>query len=418
MISLFSVINEMRPRQVNIIVDACQAGGSSFDLNQLTKVEFIGSSEASSISFLGACACDQFAREGSEGGVLTAEFRKCLTGQRQVQTRTPFLDLLEVGVVVCEEVHARHPDQKPITWGLSLFGRGRLARNPHFDPQQIEGGFPFSSLPAGSAMGGNVRRHSSALWGEYRTIGENPSPRRLLDLLDKVLRDGGDDINDAVAFLRGIGRTLSVRARESSELLAPSQCLATTAVSLLPMIDAEGAKCYARQALREMLSEDARVWRQMLASVKADSIAFLSDASPISDLYYLPMRLVKTLGWIGLSVLLRELLPGLADSEESVGWELVMEILNRYETSIVSVSDEQAPFLYVFLKACFVKNQKELAVRAVNLCYGSFAERAGNVTRVGIDGGQALRYVLSIGPEEHRPPDWRPANPSQLLAAC
>ena len=175
-------------------------------------------------------------------------------------------------------------------------------------------------------MGGSVRLHSSALWSEYRTIAENPSPRRLLDLLEKVLRDGGGEINDIIAFLQGISRTLSVRARESSELLAPSQCLATAAVSLLPKIDLEEARCYACQMLREIVSEDAAVWTQTLAGVKADSLAFLSDASPLSDLYYLPIRLVKTLGWIGLSILMRALLPGVSDSEDSIGWELAMEI--------------------------------------------------------------------------------------------
>ena len=110
--------------------------------------------------------------------------------------------------------------------------------------------------------------------------------------------------------------------------------------------------------LREIVSEDAAVWTQTLAGVKADSLAFLSDASPLSDLYYLPIRLVKTLGWIGLSILMRALLPGVSDSEDSIGWELAMEILDRYDASIVSVSDEQAPFLYVFLKACLVKNQR------------------------------------------------------------
>jgi hypothetical protein len=416
MIHLFSVINEVRPRQVNIIVDACQAGGSSFDLNQLTKSEFIGSSEGSSISFLGACSSDQFAREDAGGGVLTREFTKCLTGEREVQTKAPFLDLFEVGAVVCDEVLARYPDQKPITWGLSLFGRGRLARNPHFDTQQVEGRFPLGSIVPGSTMGGSVRLHSSALWSEYRAIGENPCSRRLLDLLDQVLRDGGGDINDIIAFLQGISRTLSVRARESSELLAPSLCLATVAVSLLPKIDVEEARCYARQVLRDMVSEGNTVWTQALARLKADSLTFLSDASPMSDLYYLPLRLVKTLGWIGLSTLMRALLPGLCASEDSIEWELVMEILDRYEASIVSVSDEQAPFLYVFLKACLLKNQTDIAVRIANLCYGSFADRRGNVTRVGTGGAQALRYILSIGPEEHRPEDWRPANPSQLLA--
>src|ERR1035437_7992216 len=49
MISLFSVINELHPSQVNIVIDACHAGGSSFDLNQLAKPVAIGSSDASSI---------------------------------------------------------------------------------------------------------------------------------------------------------------------------------------------------------------------------------------------------------------------------------------------------------------------------------------------------------------------------------
>jgi Caspase domain len=416
MISLFSVINELRPRQVNLIVDACQAGASSFDLSQLLKSEVIGSSEASSISFLGACSSDQSAGEEPEGGILTRELTKCLKGEREVQTKTPFLDLIEVGVVVCQEVLARHPEQKPITWGLSLFGRGSLARNPHFDTQQVERSFPVGSIVPSSKTGGSVRAHSSALWSEYRAIGENPCPRRLLDLVDKVLRDGGGEISDIIHFLQGISRTLSVRARESTELLASSQCLATVAVSLLPRIDVEEAKCYARQVLREIVSQDGAVWTQELARVKADSLAFLSDASPMSDLYYLPMRLVKTLGWIGLSTVTRALLPGLCDSDDSTEWKLALEILDRYEASIVSVSDEQAPSLYVFLKACLVKNQRELAVRAANLCYGSFADRKGNVTRVGTDGAQALRYVLSTGPEAYRPEEWRPANPSQLLA--
>src|SRR5207247_8693621 len=106
-----------------IIVDACQAGGSSFDLGQLLKHEIIGSSEASSIAFLGACSSDQLADETLEGGVLSRELIKCLTGERMIQTKSPFLDLLETGATLCEEIRAREPDQKPITWGLSLLGR-------------------------------------------------------------------------------------------------------------------------------------------------------------------------------------------------------------------------------------------------------------------------------------------------------
>lgn len=81
--SLFSIINEFRPGQVNIVVDACQAGGSSFDLAQLSKPEIIGHSEASSITFLGACSADQVAGETPDGGVLTRYLLKYMTGERE-----------------------------------------------------------------------------------------------------------------------------------------------------------------------------------------------------------------------------------------------------------------------------------------------------------------------------------------------
>jgi uncharacterized caspase-like protein len=69
LIDLFIIINGFRPNQVNLIVDSCQAGGSSFDLSQLLKPEFLGSSQASSVSFLGACSSDQQAGETFEGGI-------------------------------------------------------------------------------------------------------------------------------------------------------------------------------------------------------------------------------------------------------------------------------------------------------------------------------------------------------------
>ena len=79
-------------------------------------------------------------------------------------------------------------------------------------------------------MGGSVGFRSSALWTSTAQSLRIQSPAPL-DLLEKVIRDGGGGINDIIAFLQGISRTLSVRARESSELLGTTQCLATAAVS-------------------------------------------------------------------------------------------------------------------------------------------------------------------------------------------
>jgi hypothetical protein len=413
--SLFSIITEFRPGQVNIIVDACEAGGSAFDLAQLLKPEIIGHSEASSITFLGACSANQFAGETADGGILTRQLIKCITGEREIQTKSSFLDLIEIGTAVCRDVLANHPKQKPISWGLSLFGNGRFAQNPHFDLGAAERIFPTGSILPQSEMGKLIRLNSAALWDEYRTIKADPNPRRLLDLLDAVFQGANGDVQGMTALVQGLARTLSTRARESSELLAPSQCLATCSVSLLPDIESDVIKNYTRAALREIMALDMEILSDLLTSVKSENYTLLSKVGIMADLYYLPMRISKILGWIGLSVVAESLIPELNDGNDSLRFLLASELVNRYGDSLVAVSDEQASSLYVFLKACLLKNQTELAEQVTTHYFASFADKRGNVNRAGTDGVQAYRYILSLGPEEFRPQDWRPANPSHLL---
>jgi hypothetical protein len=73
-------------------------------------------------------------------------------------------------------------------------------------------------------------------------------------------------------------------------------------------------------------------------------------------------------------------------------------------------------FLYVFLKSCEWKKENALAERVLNLYFGSFASKAGNIARADTDGAAAYLYMRSLGVHERRPKDWRPANPSSLLA--
>ncbi|MCE0498552.1 MAG: caspase family protein [Methylacidiphilales bacterium] len=67
--SLFTIINDFKPTQVNLVIDACGAGGSTFDLRTLIKSEFTGAATSSSIAFLGACCVDQDASEKSGHGL-------------------------------------------------------------------------------------------------------------------------------------------------------------------------------------------------------------------------------------------------------------------------------------------------------------------------------------------------------------
>jgi hypothetical protein len=414
-VSLFSIVNEFHPRQVNIIIDACRAGASSFDLNQLQKPEIIGSSDASSITFLGACSSDEYASETPNGGVMTEQFVKCLNGEVEIQTKSPFLDLLEVGTVVCQKVRQISSSQKPILWGLSLFGDGRLAPNPHFDGGAIERIFPVNSVRPQSKIGQRIRDSSSILWNEYRAITEEFSARRLLSVLECIFLGATDDIPGMISFLQGLQRTLAAKAGDSSDLLAPSQCLATCALCMLRHLDSPLAKQYSRGVLQEILERDGIVWQQLVASIHAEEFALCDNTGSIAELYYLPLRITKTLGWIGLGSIVETIFPELATQHNDARFELASLMFDRYESSFVAVSDSQAPFLYVFLKACLIKNKVELAERAANLYYGSFAGKSGNIARVETAGATAFTYIRSLGPAEHRPKEWRPANPTSLL---
>jgi hypothetical protein len=413
-LSLFSVVNEFQPRQLNIIIDACQAGGSALDASQLLKPEVVGHSKSSSVTFLGACCSDEVARETPDGGVLTRQLMKCLTGEMQIQTKSPALDLIEISAEVSQEVHRNHPTQKPLAWALSLFGNGFFARNPHFASSAAPH-FPVTAVLPQSEVGEQIRLNSSAIWDEYRSIKDDPNSRRLLDLLALIFRGLANDLSAKIICVRGLARTLAARARESSELLAPSQCLAACAVHFLPEISSDEVKSYATDSLREIIALDTPIWSELLVSLKKEPPPLLSEIGVLADLYYLPLRITKILGWLGLSILTQDLLPGLGDGNDSLRFSLASALVDRFCDSIVVVSDEQASSLYVFLKACVLRNQTELAKRILTLYFASFAAKKGNVTRVGIDGNQALRYLQSIGPEQYRPVDWRPANPSLLL---
>ena len=401
-VSFFTLVNEFQPNEVNIIVDACEAGGSSFDLAQLLKPEVIGFSGAPSITFLGACSSDQNASDGIDGSIMTRALVKCLSGEQEVQTYLPFLDLVQVG-----------SGTRPCHW---LFARNsRFARNPHFDADGIGRYFSVGNVSPLSDFGKIIRLKSPNLWDEYRLIKDSPNPRRLLNLLNDVLRDTGDDIHSWISFVHGLSGTMSARAGESSDSLASSHCLGTCAVSLLPQVDTKDVQAFVRGLLRTMLESDSAQWNELLHVIKTEKHALLGDISPAGELYYLPLRITKTLGWIGLSVILESLLPDLQPAIGTPHFELASEILERYRDSLVAVSDEQAAPLYVFIKACLLRNKRELAEQVANHYFASFAERRGNVTRIGTDGVGAFRYILSLGPEEFRPKDWRPANASLFL---
>jgi len=198
-------------------------------------------------------------------------------------------------------------------------------------------------------------------------------------------------------------------------MLGRSQCLLTSAVFLLPYTENEAAKAYIKDIFKDVLSLDAEVWHRLLAAVKADRIALCDRHYPNAEMYMLPIRIAKILGWIGLNRVIGHLVPDIKGSDDKIQFQLASEIIKTYEASFAAVSDAQAPYLYIFVKACLLDGQNEMAANIVNSHYASLSENHGNITDADCDAARVLSYFGSIGVCGEKPRAWRPANPSSLL---
>lgn len=393
--ALFNKLSELRPRQVNLVMDSCQAGGAMLDMGNLLKPENLTGLGAPSISFLAACSPNQFADEDGEGGVATSVLMKYLAGDDVLRDDRPYLDLVELGRAVSAEVDPSAEDQTPITWGLNLYGWGEFAKNPHFvDTASGRLRSPVPIAP-GSTAGAVIERHSEPLWRQYQSLVQAPSYRDLLNLLRSVCAELSEAGASVAPFMRGLATSLRTRAAASEDLLAESDVLACCAVALIPFDEDGGdSKALIRRLLLERRSVDASIRTELAESLEADRFALLDPSATMGDFFYLPIRVSRTLGWLSSGVIVDLLLDTKEGGAEREAVELAEAIVTAYRGSLVSMSDEQAPHLYVFASACRALGWQDLASQVLGAYFDSLESVAGMVARANLEPEDAAAYVL------------------------
>ena len=412
--SLFNKLSELRPRQVNLVLDSCQSGGAMLDIGNLLKPENLTDLGSPSISFLAACAPDQFADEDEEGGIATSALMKYLTGDEMLRDDRPYLDLVELGRIVSAEIDATE-DQTPVTWGLNLYGWGEFVKNPYFTgtaPGRLRPPVPISP---GSAAGAAIERHSESLWRQYQLLADDPSYRDLSELLRKVCRELADGGASVVPFVRGVATSLKARVEVSNDLFAESDVLACCAVALVPFGEDEEARSLVRELLLERRSVDACVREMLRESLAADRFALLDPSATMGDFFYLPIRVSRILGWLSSGVLADLLLGTTEEGTKRETAELADAVASAYRGSLVSMSDEQAPHIYLFAAACRAFVREDLAREVLRSYFDSLESVAGMVARANLEPEDAAAYVL-LRAAGGLPTDLRLlAGPSQIL---
>jgi hypothetical protein len=411
--SWLNVVKELRPRYAYLIADSCNSGGSHHDIRDLLNDPRLGHHSASTFACLAAASADQYAGEVNGAGVMTAELLKVFDGRLKVGSEQAELDLTEVGRVVGQQLHALNIEQKPVVWGLNLFGAGRLCRNPHF--AQSNTTFHIPEIPSDSSLAYRIARYSDALWGEYRAAARGIDAEKVRQLVQQV--SGGAEIApaDRSVFVYGLANAMVGRMESCNIPWEEAEALGVFAACLLPDIRTDTTTA---RIARELVLRKTRLELHLLTPTSErlvnDPRYFLNDESGMADFYYLPLRLTKFLATVANAIAVApefDLEPDVAGARA-----LVNCVLSAYPLAFRAVADDQAPAAYIWASLARRLGWQAEVETVFGSLFTDFIAVRGRITRCGIKPRQACEYILGRGRDPASINLGWLANPGQLLA--
>jgi len=118
-----------------------------------------------------------------------------------------------------------------------------------------------------------------------------------------------------------------------------------------------------------------------------------SEGGGFVELYQLPIRISKVLGWAGAAFLCAP-----ASHKEKAGQhfsEILNQILGNYSSSVIALSDGQASHWEISLAVAKVLNLNEEGEQLIGLLFNSIVNCDGKLARYDIAPEKALSYLLS-----------------------
>jgi hypothetical protein len=390
---IFRSISEAAPAQSNLIIDACQSGGLIADLGVLLKHDVLGDAGTPGITLVATSAQDQGSGETLAGGIGTNAILDCIEGRDFVQDSAAMLDLVEIGRRISTRL--RGSKQSPVVWGLNLSGPPRFCRNPSIrgDPvrpvRELVQAWPQASQEA-------VVVHFEKLWLAYASVSGDWDPRNFSDSVAeaiKPLADSPDALGDVIDRMAA---AMQVRAEQSTDPFRSAQVCAALLVCLLPYLKHDAVHRAALRLADTTSSALLTATRQLISDIQADQFALLDSRSGLlSDLYFLPLRIAKVLGWAAGSAYLFNFLGAESGDADHVFGELLRSILELYMGSVQAISDAQAPYWAIALSRAVALGLCDEAEQLTGLLFNSLVGCGGRLARDDIPVRETLPYLIA-----------------------
>lgn len=410
---LFRMIAEAAPKQTYLIIDACQSGGLISDLNVILKSEVMGEFGTPGVTLLATAASNESAVETGGHGIGTAALIDCIRGDVFLQDGNPALDLVEIGRAVSERVGTTGT-QTPVVWGLNLYGPSSFCKNPHAST----GDAPLRSVLAGwpdAHTAAAIRAGLPRLWEPYVSVPTRWEPRQFLDRLAPLTNALTDEPAVLLNLIQRVSETFAVRARASQDRFREIEVRAACAIALLPFCDDHAVvqslstQCIEIAGLVELATGD------VVDAVDAYQYALVTGG--LGDLYHLPIRLSKLIGWAGFAVHTHHVMG--RDTGPAAGKlaSLLDRIFDTYSLSLVAMSDCQAPYVMSAMTACAAAGMTDSAERVLGHMFASTVACSGRVARCDLDQSKALAYLVARGNHSKQLTAEMVAQPTELVLA-
>lgn len=406
------MVAEAAPKQTYIFIDACEAGGLIADLNVILKSEVMGEIGTPGVTLVATAAAKQSAIEQAGRGIGTSALLDCVRGDVFLQDITPALDLTEIGRAISDRV-SMAGGQRPVVWGLNLYGPSSFCRNPHAGSNDA----PLRSVLVGWPDAGSVaviRARLPKLWKPFIDLPHDWEPRALLDGLAPLLAGLGGDASVAVGLVSRIEEAFASRARESNDRFREIEVRAAFAASLLPRSDDPMVEAHLLATCGRLAGLVETAIADVVSALDGYQYALLNGG--LEELYQLPIRLSKLLGWAGF-VVHACLITGQNMSSAVEGLEeLYRRILGTYSMSLVAMNDCQAPYILTALTASKYATLNDSAEQLLGYMFASAIECRGRVARVDIDPSKILSYLISRMDQAGEPNLELVAQPTELVS--
>jgi hypothetical protein len=400
---LFEIINENGPAQCNIIIDACEAGGLVSNLGTLLKPELIGMTNTSGISIFATSAAKQGSLDTPIGGVGTTQLLRVLKGEIFVQDSRPYLDLVEVGRAAAGLIAdaakkltqsvpgGEFTTQTPVVWGLNLFGQSRFSKNPVFNDKQAVSLHSMVSIPSKSLAGTVIGESSEIIWALFYDPPENLIPTKIFNTLAPITQKLGNE-EDVVRFISGIATPLNERVQNAPNLFSSVELNATFIALLLEWCGRSGLAELQIKEIASQLTEQLLICANELnMELAKDEYALALDG--LADLFYLPIRISKILGWCSAGLLINEQLGSESLQLKALTEELMKKILDVYKSCILFVSDLQSPYVFTILFTALRYNLRDVGENLFGLYMSQLFEVEGNIARPTLEAELAYDFL-------------------------